>query len=97
MAPNEATQYQPMSINDLIRVLQRFQSDATHNGLAGRWLGAILQPVLDAACQVGNSRLSEENQKGMNAFRAVELDAEIERKRKDIAALERDLKKVRAA
>lgn len=33
----------------------------------------------------------------MNAFRAVEIEAEIERKRKDMEALERDLKKVRAA
>jgi hypothetical protein len=42
-------------------------------------------------------RLSEENRKDVNAFRAVELEKEIERKRRDMEALERDLKKVRAA
>jgi hypothetical protein len=88
--------YQPMTVNELIRSLQRFQSDAGHGGLASRWLAAILQPVLDAACEVGNSRLSTENQKDINAFRAVEIEKELERKRKDIDVLERDLKKMRA-
>ena len=92
-----ATEYRPMTVQELIRHLQRFQSDAGHGGPASRWLAAILQPVLDVACEVGNSRLSTENQKDMNAFRAVEIEAEMERKRRDLELLERDLKKVRAA
>lgn len=90
--------YQPMSVQELILSLQRFQSDAGRSGsVESRWLAAILQPTLDAACEVGNCRLGPENRKDCNAFRAVELEAEIERKRKDMEALERDLKKVRAA
>lgn len=93
-----ATEYQSMTVNDLIRQLQRYQSDgARSGGLSGRWLAERIQPLLDAACEVGNGRLSPENQKSMNDFRAAEIEQELERKRRDIDALERDLKKVRAA
>jgi hypothetical protein len=94
----EAKEYQPMSVHDLIRSLQRFQSDAGRSiSVESRWLCTVIQPALEAACEVGNCRLGEENRKDVNAFRAVELENEIERKRKDMEALERDLKKVRAA
>lgn len=94
----EATEYHPMTIQELVRSLQRFQSDAGRSSsVESRWLCTVIQPALDAACEVGNCRLSEEDRKDVNAFRAVELEAEIERKRKDMEALERDLKKVRAA
>lgn len=95
---SEATQYHPMTVQELIRHLQRFQDDAGRSSsVESRWLCTVLQPVLDAACEVGNARLGPENRKDVNAFRAVELEKEIERKRKDMEALERDLKKVRAA
>jgi hypothetical protein len=91
-------EYQPMTLQDLIRALQRYQGDGVRSGgLSGRWIAARLQPLLDLAYEVSNSRLSPENQKEMNAFRAAEIEQEIERKRKDVEALERDLKKVRAA
>lgn len=94
----EAKQYVPMTVNELIRHLQRYQSDGIRSGgLHGRWLAERIQPLLDTACEVANSRLSPENQKAINAFRAAELEQEIERKRKDVEALERDLKKFRAA
>lgn len=95
---SEVKEYQPMTLHDLIHALQRFQSDAGRSSsVESRWLCTVIQPALDAACEVGNGRLSEENRKDVNAFRAVELEAEIERKRKDMDELERDLKKVRAA
>jgi hypothetical protein len=94
----DAKEYQPMTMHDLIRALQRYQSDGPRSGgLHGRWIAARIQPLLDIACEAMNSRLSPENQKDINAFRAAELEQEIERKRKDMEALERDLKKVRAA
>lgn len=93
----DAQEYQPMTMNELIQHLQRFQQDAGHGGLYSRWLATILQPVLDAACEAGNSRLSAENQKDLNAFRTAELKREIERKSREVEALERDLKKVLAA
>lgn len=87
-----------MTVNELIRALQRFQGDAAHsNAVEVRWLCSVVQPALDAACEVGNSRLGPENRKDVNAFRAVELEREIDRKRKDMEALDRELKKVRAA
>ena len=90
--------YNPMTVTDLVRAIQRFQSDAGRsNAVESRWLCTVLQPALDAACEINSCHLSEENRKDVNAFRAVELEAEIERKRKDMEALERDLKKVRAA
>lgn len=93
-----AEEYKSMTVNELIRSIQRFQSDAGRSSsVESRWLCTVLQPALDAACEIGNCRLSYENRKDVNAFRAVELEAEIERKRKDMEALERDLKKVRAA
>lgn len=94
---NEAV-YTPMTVQELIRHLQKFQHDVEHaRSVESRWLGKMTQPLLDAACQVGNCRLNEENRKDVNALRAVELENEIERKRKDTDALERELKKVRAA
>ena len=94
----ETKEYEPMTVQELIRSLQRFKSDAGRSSsVESRWLCAIIQPALDAAVEVGNCRLSEENRKDVNAFRAVEIEGELERKRRDIDALERDLKKVRAA
>lgn len=91
-------EYRPMTVLALVHALQKFQSDAGRSSdVESRWLAAILQPTLDAACEVGNRRLSEENRKDCNAFRAVELEKEIERQRKNMETLERDLKKVRAA
>jgi len=93
-----ALAHSPMTTNELIRALQRFQDEAAHSGSVEiRWLCAVIQPALDAACEVGNSRLGPENRKGVNEFRAAELEREIERKRKDTELLERELKKVRAA
>lgn len=90
--------YNPMTVNELIRHMQKFQGDCTHSSSVEiRWLCEAIQSALDAACQVGNCRLSEENRKDVNAFRACEIEAELVRKRKDVEALERDLKKVRAA
>lgn len=88
----------PMTVQALIHAIQTFSSDNERsNVVQNRWLCRFLQPLHDALCEVGNNKLSEENRKDMNAFRAVELEAEIERKRKDMEELERDLKKVRAA
>ena len=93
-----AEEYRRMTVQELIRHMQRFQSDAGHSSrVEERWLCTVLQPALDAACEVGNCRLGPENTKDVNTFRAVELEKELERKRRDIDALERDLKKVRAA
>lgn len=98
MTNETVSEYNPMTINELIRTIQRFQNDAARSSsMESRWLCTVLQPALDAACEVGNSRLCEENRKDVNAFRAVEIEKELERKRRDIDALERDLKKVRAA
>jgi hypothetical protein len=91
-------QYRTMTTHEFIAALQRFQHDAEHcNAVEVRWLGKALQPTLDAACEVGNSRLGPENRKAVNDFRAAELEKEIDRKRRDMEILERDLKKVRAA
>lgn len=93
-----AEEYKPTTVQELVRVLQKFVSDnESSRSVENRWLCAVLKPFYESACEVGNIRLSEENRKDVNAFRAVELEKEIDRKRKDMEALERDLKKVRAA
>lgn len=95
---SEAIAYKAITTHELISTLQRYQSDkARSSTVEERWLCTVLDAALTAACEVGNCRLSEENRKDVNAFRAVELEREIERQRKATENLERELKKVRAA
>lgn len=94
----DVEEYKPITTHELIRVLQRYQSDKVRSSsVEERWLCTQIDVALKSACEVGNSRLSEENRKDVNAFRAVELERQIEQKRRDAEALERELKKVRAA
>jgi hypothetical protein len=91
-------EYQPMSVSEFVQYIQKFKRDAANSRHVGsRWLGSILQPVLDAACEVGNNCLSEANKKAVNTFRAEEIELELTRKQHEVANLERDLKKFRAS
>jgi len=85
----EAKEYNPMSLNELVRSLQRYTNDA--QGLYGRWIAAILKPVIDTACEADNNRLSDENKADFEAFRASEIETEIRNKQKELDKLERDL------
>lgn len=93
-----AEQYHSMTVQELVRAIQKFSSDNERsNVVENRWLTHALAPAIEMLCEVGNSRLGPENRAAVNAFRAAEIERELERKRKDIEALERDLKRVRAA
>ncbi len=86
------------TVHDLIRMIQNFSSDNERsNSVQNRWLCQALQPAYDMLVQVGNGKLRDETLAAVNAFRASEIEKELERKRRDIEALERDLKNVRAA
>lgn len=88
--------HRPMTVQELVRHIQRFQGDCAHSrSVEERWLCTFLQPALDAACEVGDAHLNPENRASANAFRAAEIEKELDRKRRDIEALERDLKKAR--
>ncbi|OAF05490.1 hypothetical protein AYJ54_00865 [Bradyrhizobium centrolobii] len=94
----DAQEYKPMTTHELIRHLQRYQGDKSHSSSVDeRWLATAIQSALDMACEVCNSKLCPESRKAVNEFRAAEIEKELDRKRRDIDALERDLKKVRAA
>jgi len=87
-----------MTVQELVRAIQKFSGDNERsNSVENRWLCKALQPALDMLCEVGNCNLGPKNRAAVNAFRASEIEGELERKRRDIDALERDLQKVRAA
>lgn len=88
---------QNMTTFDLCADLERFISDNAHSrDLDDRWLADKLKTILPAAREVRNNNLSSENRATVNAFRALEIEDELTRKRNEIDVLERDLKSVKA-
>lgn len=92
-----AVEKRRISLSDLIYTLDKFISDNKGScDEAIRWFADEMVAALDLSRQL-RSGLGPELKAKVNAFRAAELEAEIERKRKDTEALERELKKLRAA
>ncbi|WP_316176198.1 hypothetical protein [Bradyrhizobium sp. SZCCHNRI1073] len=97
MAVSMAEERKRVTLSDLIYKLDEFITDNKHSrDEATRWFAAELEATLQLSRQL-RSGLGPEERAKVNAFRAKELEAEIERKRKDTEALERELKKLRAA
>lgn len=83
---------------DLCTFLDRFiTGNARSRDVDERWLASELKPVLEIAAEVRNAILKPENRAKVNVFRAAELEAEIEKKRRETEVLERDLKAIKAA
>jgi hypothetical protein len=91
-APPRSTAY------DLCNALDLYISCNEHGrSLEDRWLCDELQPFREMARVVRNNKLGPEHRAKVNAFRALEIEDEIQKKRHDLESLERDLKKVKAA
>lgn len=83
---------------DLCTLLERFINGNSHSGdVENRWLASEMKPALEIARQVRNCRLEPENRAKVTAFRAAEIEAEIEKKRREMENLERDLKQLKVA
>jgi hypothetical protein len=86
----------PISVNYLIGEMERYADrQRTARDVDERWLCTLLTPVIAAAQQVRNSRLSEEHKKARDAFRAEEVEKEIVSKRREMQALESQLRQLR--
>ena len=97
MAVAMAEERKRASLTDLIYALDNFITDnKASRDEATRWLTGEMELPLQLARQL-RSGLGPENQAKVNEFRAREIEAEIERKRRDTQALEQELKKLRAA
>ena len=88
-----------MDLFQLCAALERFIADNDTGGdLENRWLAShLLLTALPVAREVRNSNVGPEAREQINAFRAAEIENEMDRKRRELDALERDLKKVKAA
>lgn len=85
-----------MSLANLIDTLDRFISDNSHSrDVEERWLCAVLASTLQLTREA-RSRLGPENKAKVNAFRADEIEKELQAKRRETEILERDLVKLRA-
>lgn len=83
-----------MSPQDLYHSMRRFIDDNQHSrSVDHRWLSKhIGESILEDVAEVGNGKLPPITREKVNAFRAKEIAAEIERKRREMDVLERDLK-----
>lgn len=86
------------TVRTLIETMRSYMNDQTHSrDVNERWLADYLIPVWKTVCEVGNRNLSEGNAAASLAFRAAELQAEIDAKKKETQKLETGLKKLKAA
>ncbi|MGX9443906.1 hypothetical protein ACWX0K_15190 [Nitrobacteraceae bacterium UC4446_H13] len=94
-APDE---HPPMTPHQLAAHISRYVDDnERHHDVKHRWLSDYLQSALIVVRAVGNANLDPGQRAEVNAFRAKELQAQIETKNRDIASLERELAKVRGS
>lgn len=95
---DEPKEYRRTTIRDLIDTTRKYMDDnRSSRDVNERWLADYLIPVWKVMAEVGNNRLGDTNKSCVQAFRAAELEAEIDKKRQETEGLERELKKVRAA
>lgn len=83
----------------LCEALDQFVADNDHGGdLDDRWLANyVRQTTLPVAREIRNNNIGPETREQINAFRAAEIESEMDRKRRELESLERDLKRVKAA
>ena len=94
---SEVQEYRRTTIRELIDTMRKYMDDQRHSrDVNERWLVDYLIPVWKVAAEVGNGRLGETSKAAVQAFRALELEDEISKRRKETENLERELKKVRA-
>jgi hypothetical protein len=94
MADEERKQMTPAGLCDAI---ERFMSDnARSHDLDNRWLAREMEAALAIARAVRNGgRLEPELKARVNAFRIMEIEAEMSRKRRELDVLESDLKTIK--
>lgn len=94
----QAREHTPMMPRQLAEHIRTFINDQRHTHFVqNRWLANSLEPVINTVYAVANYNLTPEMSTAVNAFRAAELQKQIEDKRNEASALERELAKVRAA
>jgi hypothetical protein len=88
-----------LTVYGLVEALETFHRDNRSSyDVDTRWLADFIAgEPLRIARQVRSSGLDPEMKAKVRAFRAAELEDEMEKKRRELADLERDLKKVKAA
>jgi aspartokinase-like uncharacterized kinase len=89
---------QVVTVQQLYSQLAEFiHSNMYSSDRSVRWLADELKNnALVIVAEVGNMKLSEENQAKVRNFHAAELQKQLEEKRREVDRLERDLKTVSA-
>jgi hypothetical protein len=91
-------EYRPMNVRQLYDHMTRFAQDNNHsNDVDTRWLATKVEAFAPTVASVMNSRLGPEDRASVNAFRANEIEVEVEKKRRELDVLERSLKQIKAA
>lgn len=94
----EAKEYRKMKTSELAQHLMRFRDDHAHSpNVEYRWLSAKSDDFVVLLCDVDEGTYSPETMKELKEFEAGIIELEIEAKRRELAKLEGDLKKARAA
>jgi hypothetical protein len=87
-----------MTPHQLAATIRTFIDDnERHHDVRLRWLSDQVNSWLRTIIDVGNGNLGPEQRAEVNAFRAEELQEQIDAKTRDIASLERELSKTKAA
>lgn len=88
-------EYKRVNERAVYDLLSRFASDNQHaSSVETRWLATQVETFNRTVARVMNCRLDPEEVERVNAFLANEIELELAKKRSELAALERDLKKV---
>lgn len=94
----DAEQYRPMTARQLYDHMRRFADDGGRSGEDEvRWLASKVSAFVATVAAVMNSRLEPDQRTEANAFRAAEIEKELEGKRREVDRLEQSLKQIRAA
>lgn len=93
---NAATEAPDITTHELCNALERYINRKEHsNDVDERWLAHYLTTFRAVALEVRNSRLGPGAKAQVNAFRAAEIEKELQDKRRQMEVLERDLKKLK--
>lgn len=95
---DEVKEFKEMKISQLAQHLMRFRDDHDRRSNPElRWLASKVDDLLNLICAVDDGDLSPEMRKEIKEFEAGIIELEIEGKRREIAQLEANLQKARAA
>ncbi len=93
---NVAAEPPAITTNELCNFLDRYIERKESSGdVDERWLAHYLTTFRAAAREVRSSRLGPGAKAQVDAFRAAEIEKELQDKRRQIEVLERDLRKLK--